>query len=65
MRIVSCVLFLSLLVAGCVQSKSVEAEPAKWDYDRIHSYMANVPGIHTMERWSEAGVEGACIETRH
>jgi hypothetical protein len=71
MRIASCVLFLSFLICicGCAQNSVSQEEQtaglAKWDYDRVHSYMANVPGIRKMEQWDEAGVQGACIETQH
>jgi hypothetical protein len=67
MRIALCVVFLSFLVCicGCVQNRDFETTSAKWDYDRIHGYMANVPGIVRMERWDAAGVQGACIETQH
>jgi hypothetical protein len=71
MRITSGAVMLWLCVFnfGCVRhtvtEKNQNAQAVQWDYQRIHSYMANVPGIRGMERWDEAGVQGACIETEH
>lgn len=65
MRFCSFCLTVLISIAGCVQHGRVDTEPSKWDYQRIESYMTNVPGIRKMQRWEETGVQGACIETQH
>jgi len=71
MRIATCVFFLSFLIccSSCVGPTAAkpnqDAETAKWDYERISGYMANVPGIRKMESWNDSGGQGVCIETEH
>jgi hypothetical protein len=71
MRIATCIFFLSFLmgISGCVQSTAAKqnqnTETAKWDYERISGYMANVPGIRGMKPWDNPHGQGICIETQH
>jgi len=71
MRITSgaVILWLFIFNFGCVQNAVVKegqnAETAKWDYERISGYMANVPGIRGMKPWDNPHGQGVCIETEH
>ena len=71
MKIVSCIIILSLLIccSSCVQNtvakQNQSTETAQWDYGRISGYLANVPGIRGMKPWDNPHGQGICIETQH